>query len=29
MLTARFERGALEPRRPLEGLEGRSRMEGP
>ena len=29
MLTARFERGALEPRRPPEGLERRSTLEGP
>jgi serine/threonine-protein kinase RsbT len=29
MLSARFERGALEPRRPLEGLGRRSRLEGP
>ena len=28
-LTARFERGALEPRRPSGGLEPRSTMEGP
>jgi serine/threonine-protein kinase RsbT len=28
LLTARFERGALEPRRPLEGLERRSTLEG-
>ena len=28
-LTARFERGALEPRRPAGGVEGRSTLEGP
>jgi serine/threonine-protein kinase RsbT len=29
LITARFTRGALEPRRPPEGLERRSRLEGP
>ena len=29
LLTARFERGALEPRRPQEGLERGSTLEGP
>jgi serine/threonine-protein kinase RsbT len=29
LLTARFERGALEPRRPPRGLERRSTLEGP
>ena len=29
MLTARFERGALEPRRPSEAVERRSTLEGP
>jgi hypothetical protein len=28
LLTARFKRGALEPRRPPEGVERRSRLEG-
>jgi serine/threonine-protein kinase RsbT len=29
LITARFQRGALEPRRPHRGLERRSRLEGP